>query len=52
MESKSENNRSLNKVEKPGKLIVRAKDGDWIMGEDLIVPVTGEETILEIQEVM
>lgn len=32
-------------------LVVRAIDGDWIMGEDVVLPVTGDETIVEIQQV-
>lgn len=37
--------------EEPRTLVVRARDGDWIMGDDLVLVVTGEETIVEIQEV-
>ncbi|CAN0054890.1 unnamed protein product [Ectocarpus sp. 4 AP-2014] len=33
-------------------LVVRAIDGEWVMGEDLILPVTGDETIVEIQQVI
>lgn len=33
-------------------LVVRAKDGDWVMGEDLVLTVTGDETVVEIQEVI
>lgn len=33
-------------------LVVRAIDGEWVMGEDLILPVTGDETIVEIRQVM
>lgn len=32
-------------------LVVRAIDGEWVMGEDLILRVTGDETIVEIQQV-
>lgn len=32
-------------------LVVRAIDGDWIMGEDVVLPVTGDETIVEVQQV-
>lgn len=32
-------------------LVVRAIDGDWIMGEDVVLPVTGDETVVEIQQV-
>lgn len=32
-------------------LIVRAQDGETMMGEDLILSVTGDETVVEIQEV-
>lgn len=35
----------------PRTLIVRAQDGETIMGEDLILSVTGDETVVEIQEV-
>ncbi|CAM9130600.1 unnamed protein product [Scytosiphon promiscuus] len=31
-------------------LVVRAIDGEWIMGDDLILTVTGDETIVEIQQ--
>eukprot|EP00903_Cladosiphon_okamuranus_P014498 g13448.t1 len=31
-------------------LVVRAMDGDWKMGEDVILPVSGDETIVEIQQ--
>lgn len=37
--------------EEPRTLVVRARDGDWIMGDDLVLVVTGEETVVEIQEV-
>lgn len=33
-------------------LVVRAKDGDWVMGEDLVLTVTGDESIIEIQKVI
>lgn len=29
-------------------LVVRAIDGDWVMGEDVVLPVTGDETIVEV----
>lgn len=32
-------------------LIVRAQDGETIMGEDLVLAVTGDETVVQIQEV-
>ena len=32
-------------------LVIRAIDGDWVMGEDIVLPVTGDETIVEIQQV-
>lgn len=35
----------------PRTLIVRAQDGETIMGEDLVLPVTGDETVVQIQEV-
>lgn len=31
-------------------LVVRAIDGDWIMGEDVVLPVSGDETIVEVQQ--
>ncbi|CAM9260081.1 unnamed protein product [Hapterophycus canaliculatus] len=31
-------------------LVVRAIDGEWIMGDDLILTVTGDETIVDIQQ--
>ena len=31
-------------------LVVRAIDGEWVMGEDLVLPVTGDETIVEVQQ--
>lgn len=31
-------------------LVVRAIDGEWIMGDDLVLTVTGDETIVEIQQ--
>lgn len=31
-------------------LVVRAIDGEWVMGEDVILPVTGDETIVEVQQ--
>lgn len=37
--------------EEPRTLVVRARDGDWIMGDDIVLVVTGEETVVEIQEV-
>lgn len=37
--------------EKPRTLVIRAQDGDWLMGEDLVLTVTGDETVVEIQEV-
>lgn len=40
-----------NEEEECRTLVVRAKDGDWIMGDDLVLPVTGDETVVEIQEV-
>lgn len=33
-------------------VVVRAQDGDWVMGDDIILHVTGDETIIEIQEVI
>lgn len=35
----------------PRTLVVRAQDGETIMGEDLVLPVTGDETVVQIQEV-
>lgn len=35
----------------PRTLIVRAQDGETIMGEDLVLTVTGDETVVQIQEV-
>lgn len=32
-------------------LVVRAIDGDWTMGDDVVLPVTGDETVVEIQQV-
>lgn len=35
-------------VEEIRTLVVRAIDGDWIMGDDIVFPVTGDETIVDI----
>lgn len=42
---------SIDSDEPPRTLVVRAKDDDWIMGEDLVLVVSGEETIVQILEV-
>jgi len=31
-------------------LVVRAIDEEWVMGEDVVLPVTGDETIVEVQQ--
>lgn len=31
-------------------LVVRAMDGDWVMGDDVVLPVTGDETIVDIEQ--
>lgn len=31
-------------------LVIRAMDGDWIMGDDVVLPVTGDETVVDIQQ--
>lgn len=31
-------------------LVVRAMDGDWVMGDDVVLPVTGDETVVDIQQ--
>lgn len=43
--------RGGNEQEEPRTLVIRAQDGEWIMGDDLILNVTGDETVIEIQEV-
>lgn len=42
---------SIDSDEPPRTLVVRAKDGDWIMGDDLVLVVSGDETIVQILEV-
>ncbi|CAN0079345.1 unnamed protein product, partial [Pylaiella littoralis] len=32
-------------------LVIRAMDGDWIMGDDVVLPVTGDETVVDIQQI-
>lgn len=45
-------NNDIEEEEEVRTLVIRARDGDWIMGEDLVLPVTGQETVVEILEVL
>ena len=51
VELSTELDRDNGEEEKSRTLVVRAQDGDWIMGEDLVLPVSGKETVVEIEEV-